>query len=196
MLSLSSSLFRLGVGGADHGLLDQIISGCTLVDALACLASTLAAGGAALTQVQAVQLASSLAVVWQLGRNMLQQGLNGVRAGRMVGMERERYNLFGIASCQSLAVASMLGFLHHHAPPGAAASVARSFMKPATVLPWLEAVAEVSELVMESAREPGEPPVCSAAWIVCGPAACSATAAATILDRELAAKKNAAGLLC
>jgi hypothetical protein len=200
MLSLSSSLFRLGVGGVDPGPLivpDTVGIGCKLVEALARLAAALAGRGAALTQVQAVQLASSLAVVWQLGRNMLEQRLNEARAGglQQVLLDDDKI-LFRIAFCQVLAVCNMLTFLHVHAPPGAAASFARGFMKPGTVLPWLEAVAKASELLPESAQEAGEPLMSSAAAIACGPAGFSAPAAATMLGSILAAKKNAAVLLC
>jgi hypothetical protein len=180
MLSLSSSLFRLGVGGADHVNWYQVHAGCKLVHALAYLAVALAAGGTSLTQVQAVQLASSLAVVWRLGRNMLGQGLDVARVSGMqqITLDGDKI-LFNIALSQSFAVRSMLTFLHNHAPPGAAASFVRGFMKPGTVLPWLEAVAEASELVAQSALEPGEPPKCSAALIACGAPCLSANAAAT-----------------
>jgi hypothetical protein len=167
MLSLSSTLFRLGVGGADRVTVSQMFLWCKLVHALACLAIALAARGAALTQVQAVQLASSLAIVWQPGRSMLEQRLSMARASGRQQFRLDEYdNLFKLAFWQTFAVRSMLRFMHCHAPPGAVASFARGFMKPGTVLPWLEAVAEASELAPGSAQESGEPPKGSAVSIV------------------------------
>jgi hypothetical protein len=161
MLSLSSSLFRLGVGDADNVILSQLLFRFKLVGTLVRLANALAAGGTALTQVQAVQLASSLAVVWQSGRSILERFLHLARATGMVGIELDNEKIMiSFASCQSSVVYNMLEFLHYHAPPGAAASFARGFMKPGTVLPWLEAVAEAFELVPESARESGELATC------------------------------------
>jgi hypothetical protein len=163
MLSLSFSLFRLGIRGADHVTWWQTYALCKPVEALARLAIALGGRGAALTQVQAVQLASSLAVVWQRGRRLLEHRLNMARASRMLGNEMDENLYLRIVSCQSFAVRNMLTFLHFKAPPGAAASFARGFMRPGTVLPWLEAVAEVSNLVATSERESGEPPTCSTA---------------------------------
>jgi hypothetical protein len=202
MLSLSSSLFRLGLGFADHvsissssaTQLSRLFLGCKLVQALACLAVALAAGGTALTEVQVVQLASSLAVVWHLGRSMLERGLKAARASSMVGFELDGDNiLFKLAAHQSLAAYSMLVFLHAEGPPRAATSFARGFMKPGTVLPWLEVVAEAFELVPGSALEPGEPQRCPG--LSHGPSASSATAAATKLDSVLTSQKNAAGFV-
>jgi hypothetical protein len=201
MLSLSATLFRLGVGGANQFTIYQAYAGCKLVQVLAYLAVALAAKGTALTQVQAVQLASSLAVVWRLGRNMLEHRSNAARASSRQQISLDEIDvLFNLAFCQSLAVRSMLTFMHHHAPPGTAAGVARGFMKPGTVLPWLKAVAEATELLPESALEPGELPAalapkCKAVLIVRGGAPFfSASATATMLGGALNAKRNAAGL--
>jgi hypothetical protein len=149
MLSLSSTLFRVGLecGGSaqsiDRFRFSQVHAGSLVIRTLAQLAS--ADGSTPLTQQQAVQLASSLAVVWQLGRVELEIA-NRTTMG--TGLTAENFTSFVLSQVE--AAYAMLEWLQWTAPPEARASFARGFAKPDTVLPWLDALAKALEMVAGS----------------------------------------------
>jgi hypothetical protein len=116
--------------------------GLMLINALTSMANEL--DGAALTKRQAVQLASSLALVWQQGCDTLEQCCCEARSSQAATESLAAYVM-----SQITAVAPMICWLQD-AAPGAAASFARGFAKPRTFLPWLTAMAQALQLAAES----------------------------------------------
>jgi hypothetical protein len=163
MLSLSSTLFRVGVecGGPAQSIdpfrYSQVHTGSLVIRTLARLANLV--GSMPLSQQQAVQLASSLAVVWQLGRVALE---NAIRMPPGAGLTAEGFACFVMSQVE--AACAMLEWLHCAAPPEARASFARGFAKPDTVLPWLDALAEALAMLAGSDAVKGACTDCLYIW--------------------------------